>query len=353
MDNFSKKFLENLLKTASPSGFEKEAVELWKSEAKLFSQNVQNDIHGNAIAKLVGKTDKIIMLAGHIDEIGLMISYIDPQGYLYFNPIGGWDAQILPGQRVKIYTKSGKMIKGVIGRVPIHCLSQQEREKPAKINDLWVDIGQSKEYVHKNISVGDYAIIDYEPEFWGDILVSRGLDDKIGAFVVLEALKRIKNIFQSSQATICAVATVQEEIGLRGARTAAHYLNPLIGIAVDVTFATDCPQTDKRKIGDIELGKGPVISVGPNINPQIYNLLVETAKEANIPYQVEAAPGGTGTDANVIQLTRSGVATGLVSIPNRYMHSPCEMVNVNDVENAIKLITVFCVNKKICKNFNL
>lgn len=354
MDNFSKKFLEKLLSIASPSGFEKEAAELWKTEAKIFTQDVQSDIHGNAIARLAGKTDKIIMLAGHIDEIGLMVSYIDPQGYLYFNPIGGWDAQILPGQRVKVYTKNSKVIKGVIGQAPIHCLSQQAKEQAVKINDLWIDIGQSKEYVHKNISVGDYAVIDYEPEFWGDVLVSRGLDDKIGAFVVLEVLKRVKNLFQhSTEVTICAVATVQEEIGLRGAQTAAYYLNPLIGIAVDVTFATDCPQTDKRKIGDIELGRGPVISVGPNINPQIYNLLVETAKKANIPYQVKAAPGGTGTDANVIQLTRSGVATGLVSIPNRYMHSPCEMVNINDVENAIKLITAFCISKKIHKNFNL
>ncbi len=353
MDNSSKKFLENLLRIASPSGFEQEAVELWKNEAKIFTQSVQSDIHGNAIAKVVGRTDKIIMLAGHIDEIGFMVSYIDPEGYLYFNPIGGWDAQILPGQRVKIYTKDGQIIKGVIGRAPIHCLSSEARKQPVRIEDLWVDIGQSKEYVHKNISVGDYAVIDYEPEFWGDVLVSRGLDDKIGAFVALEVLKRVKIFQHSTDATICAVATVQEEIGLRGARTAAYHLNPLIGIAVDVTFSTDCPQTDKRKIGDMELGKGPVISVGPNINTQIYNLLVETAKEANIPYQVEAAPGGTGTDANAIQLTRSGVATGLVSIPNRYMHSPCEMVNINDVENAIKLITVFCASKKIRKTFNL
>jgi len=352
MENFNKKFLENLLRTASPSGFEKEAAELWKNEAKLFTQNVSSDIHGNAVAKVVGTTDKSIMLAGHIDEIGLMISYIDPLGYLYVNPIGGWDAQILPGQRVKIYTKNGKVIKGVIGRAPIHCLPQLAKEQAVKIDDAWIDIGQSKEYVLQNISVGDYAVIDYEPEFWGDVLVSRGLDDKIGAFVVLEVLKRVKYIRQDFRATVCAVATVQEEIGLRGARTVAYHLNPIIGIAVDVTFATDCPQTDKRKTGDIELGKGPVISVGPNINPQIYNLLVETAKEANIPYQVEAAPGGTGTDANVIQLTRSGVATGLVSIPNRYMHSPCEMVNINDVENAIRLITAFCVSETIYKNFN-
>jgi len=345
--------LEVLLKTASPSGFEKEAAELWKSEARLFTKNVDSDIHGNSVARLTGKTDKIIMLAGHIDEIGLMVSYIDLKGFLYFKPIGGWDAQILPGQRVKVHTKNGKIVKGVIGRAPIHCLSREARERAVKIENLYIDTGQSKEYVQKNISVGDYAVIDYKPEFWGDNLVARGLDDKIGAFVVLETLKRVKNIWRRSKATISAVATVQEEIGLRGAVTSTYRLDPLIGIAVDLTFASDYPQADERQLGNIELGKGPVISIGANISPLIYDLLIKTAKAMKIPYQVEAAPRGTGTDANVIQLTRGGVATGLVSIPNRYMHSPCEMVNINDVDNAIKLLTAFCVSKDMYKEFKL
>lgn len=350
MDNYSKKFLENLLKIASPSGFERDAAELWKREASLFTKNVNIDIHGNTIAKLTGKTDKIIMLAGHIDEIGLMISYIDSEGFLYFNPIGGWDDQILLGQRVKVYTQKGDVVvRGVIGRTPIHCLNPEARKQAVKIEDLWIDTGQSKEYVHDNISIGDYAVIDYDPEFCGDSLISRSLDDKIGAFVVVETLRKIKN----SRATICAVATVQEEIGLRGATTSAYYLDPFIGIAVDVTFASDYPGADKKKYGDIKLGGGPVISRGPNINPQIHDLLVEIAKAKKIPYQIEAAPRGTGTDANVIQLTRSGVATGLVSIPNRYMHSPCEMVNVNDVDNAIKLLAAFCVSEAMYKKFQL
>lgn len=354
MDNYSKEFLKNLLGIASPSGFERNAAEFWRREANLFTKDVNIDIHGNTIAKLAGKTDKIIMLAGHIDEIGLIINLIDSEGFLYFKPIGGWDPQILPGQRVKIYTKKGDIVvKGVIGRLPIHCLSDEAKKQPVKIEDLWIDTGQSKEYVRDNISIGDYAVIDYEPEFWGDRLVSRGLDDKIGAFVVFEVLKRIKNIWQHSRATICSVATVQEEIGLRGARTSAYHLDPFIGIAVDVTFASDYPQTDKKKYGDIKLGSGPVISIGPNINSQIHDLLVETAKTKKIPYQIQAEPGGTGTDANVIQLTRSGVATGLVSIPNRYMHSPCEAVDINDVENAIKLLTTFCVSKAMYKKFNI
>lgn len=355
MDNYSKEFLKGLLKVDSPSGFEKGAAELWKNEARLFTKDVDGDIHGNSVARLAGKTKEVIMLAGHIDEIGLIINLIDIDqgGYLYFRPVGGWDTQILPGQRVRIYTQNKKTIKGVIGRTPIHLLSTEARNNPVKIEDLWIDTGQSKEYVQKNISVGDYAVIDYEPEFWGNSLVSKGLDDKIGAFVVLETLKRIKNIRQRSKATICAVATVQEEIGLRGAITSAYNLDPLIGIAVDVTFASDCPQADKKKTGDIKLDNGPVISCGPNITPAIYDLLLKTAKAKKIPYQVGAEPGGTGTDANVIQLTRSGVATGLVSIPNRYMHSPCEMVNINDVENAVRLLTTFCVSKDMYKKFKL
>lgn len=350
-----RKFLKNLLNTASPSGFEKKAAEIWKNEAGLFTKDVASDIHGNSMASIMGDSDrpKVIMLAGHIDEIGLMISYIDPEGFLYFNPVGGWDAQVLPGQRVRIYTQSGKVIKGVIGRIPIHCLSPEARQRPVEIDNLWIDTGRSKRYVQKNISVGDYAVIDYQPEFWGDILVSRSLDDKIGAFIALETLREIKRSGQCPKATVCAVATVQEEIGLRGAKTSAYRLDPLIGIAVEVTFASDYPQTEKKKFGDIKLGKGPVISVGPNITPQIYGLLVKTAKVADIPYQVQAAAGGTGTDANVIQLTRGGVATGLVSVPNRYMHSPCEVVNFHDVENTIKLLAAFCVSKELNKEFGL
>ncbi len=353
MNSKSKRFLKGLLEIASPSGFEKDAAELWRQEASLFAKDVYGDIHGNSFAEIEGVADRVIMLAGHIDEIGLMVSYVDPSGFLYFNPIGGWDPQILPGQRVRIYTKGGKIIKGVIGRTPIHCLSATARSKAVTIEELWIDTGRLKKYIHKYVSVGDYGVIDSGPEFWGDTLNSRGLDDKIGAFIVLESLRRVSKITRNPKATVCAVATVQEEVGLRGAKTSAYGLDPLIGIAVDVTFASDCPQADKKKFGDIKLGKGPVISIGPNITPQIYESLVKVAKAEKIPYQVQAAARGTGTDANVIQLTRSGVATGLVSIPNRYMHSPCELVNIQDVENTIKLLSAFCVSKNMYRKFEL
>lgn len=351
MNAESLKFLTDLLETPSPSGFEKAAAEIWKKEAVKITRYVKGDIHGNSIAAngsahLVGKIDKslikkpLIMLAGHIDEIGLQVNYIDPDGFVYFQPIGGWDAQILPGQRVKIHGKDGRFLtKGVIGRAAAHLLGKDK--EAVKIGDLWIDTGLGKE-TGKIISVGDYAVVDYGPELLGDNLASRGLDDKIGAYIVLEALKLVKEKNLDTP-DVVAVATVQEEVGLRGAKTSAYGLNPDIGIAIDVTHETGYPGADKKKNGDIKFGAGPVIAVGPNITMKIYDLLVETAKRHKIPYQIEAAPDGTGTDANAIQLTRSGVATGLVSIPCRYMHSPCEMVNMNDVENAVKLLAHFCV----------
>lgn len=341
-----KGFLKTLLETASPSGYEKNAATLWKKEAKKITQDVYGDIHGNSIAVISRAMNNAlsscppnrIMLAGHIDEIGFIVSYISEEGFIYFRAIGGFDPQILPGQRVKVFTKNGEIIKGCIGRTPLHLLSDETRKQVVKIEDLWIDTGKKRNA--KMISIGDCAVIDCAPELYDNgILMARGIDDKIGAFIILETLKiierdRMKNI-------ICAVATVQEEIGLRGAITSAYGIDPQVGIAVDVTFASDHPGAKKER-GDIKLGKGPVISIGPNITPSIYDLLVETAKEFNIPYQVEAEPGKTGTDANAIQLSRKGVATGIISIPNRYMHSPCEMIDLNDAENAIELLARFC-----------
>jgi len=279
------------------------------------------------------------MLAGHTDEIGFMISYIDDNGFLYFRGIGGWDPQVLPGQRVWIMTGAGRLT-GVIGRKPIHLLEEEERKKVVKFEDLWIDIGaKDKEEAEKLVSIGDPIVLAYGfEELRNGIAASRGFDDKSGAFVVLEAARMLAQL--APQAEVYAVATVQEEVGLRGARTSAFGIDPKVGIAVDVGFATDTPGMDKekKKVGEAKMGKGPIIARGPNINGKLFELLVETAKDKKIPYQLEGAPRGTGTDANAIQLTRAGVATGLVSIPNRYMHSPCELVNLEDMENIYKLL---------------
>jgi endoglucanase len=284
------------------------------------------------------------MLAGHIDEIGLMVQYIEDNGFVYISGVGGWDPQVLVGQRVRFIGKDEKVVKGVIGRKPIHILKPEERDKAVKMEELWVDFGMTKEDLEKVISVGDYGVLDWDGEFLTDFrLVSRALDDRIGAFIVLEALKFYAQ--NPGETRVVAVATVQEEIGLRGAKTSSYFLNPDIAIAVDVTVATDYPGVDKRTIGDIKLGGGPVLAKGPNINPVVFELLLETAREERITIQIEASPRGTPTDANFIQMERGGIPTALISIPCRYLHSPSEMVDIRDVEGAVKLISSFA--KKI------
>ncbi len=332
-------FLEKLMATSSPTGFEAAAGKMWRDEAATFADRVWADQHGNSFAAVGEERSPRIMLAGHIDEIGLMVTYIDDKGYLAVAPIGGWDTQVLPGQRVRIAAPGGE-IMGVIGRKPIHLLKDEEKKKVVKIEELWVDIGAtSKEEASGLVRIGDAGVLDYGYEqLRNDRVVARGFDDRIGAFVVLEALRlTAKN---PGDCGVIAVATVQEEIGLRGAQTSCFNLDPQIGIAVDVTFTTDTPGTEgeKKRIGEGVLGGGPILARGPNINPALLDILIRTADEESIPYQIEPAPRGTGTDANAIQISRGGVPTALVSVPNRYMHSPCEMVDLKDVENCSRLI---------------
>lgn len=339
MDAKVKEFLKNLIHAISPSGYEGEGSKVWRDFVKDYADDVKVDVHGNTIAVLNPEGKPRVMLAGHIDEIGLMVKYVDENGFIYFSGIGGWDVQILQGQRVWIKGKNGERIPGVIGKKPIHLLEQKEREQVPKIHDLFIDIGaKSRDEVFEIIDIGAPGVLQYEyEEIRNGLAVGRGFDDRVGAFVVALALKYAKEI--GIKASLYSVATVQEEIGLRGARTSAYGINPDVGIAVDVTHATDYPGVDKKQIGEIKVGKGPVIARGPNISPVVFDKLVEVAKKQNIPYQIEGIPYGTGTDANVIQLTRAGVATGLISIPNRYMHSPCELVSLEDLDNAAKLIS--------------
>lgn len=332
-------FLLNLLSQIGPSGNEEAPSKVWREEAQKFASKIYTDTHGNTYAE-VGEGRPVLMLAGHIDEIGLMVRYIDDNGFVYVDGVGGWDPQVLVGQRVRFIGKDGKMIKGVVGRKPIHALKPEEREKAVKLEDIWIDFGLKKEDLEKVLSVGDYGVLDWDGEFINESrLVSRALDDRIGAFVILESLRLYSQ--KPSDTRMVAVATVQEEIGLRGAKTSSYSVNPDVAIAVDVTLATDYPGIDKRSIGDIKLGHGPVLSKGPNINPKVFELLIEVAKEENINVQIEAAPRGTPTDANYIQLERGGIPTALISIPCRYLHSPSEMVDISDVEGAVKLISSF------------
>lgn len=334
-------FFENLIFLPSPSGFEENASKLFKNYVSKFCDDVKVDTLGNVIAviKANKKTDFNVMISGHIDEIGLMVKYIDDKGFIYFTSVGGVDIRLLLGMRVIVHTEKGK-IKGVVGQKPIHLMEAAEREKVSKIHELFIDIGaKDKKDALKYVNIGDYITIDCGlDKLLNGLLVGRGFDDRMGAFCVAEMLRLISEQKEHLSVNVYGVATVQEEIGLRGATVSSYSIEPKVGIAVDVGFATDFPSVDCKIAGEGKLGGGPIISKGPNINPHIFDLLIKTAKMKKIPYQLEAAPRGTGTDANVMQLTKGGVATALVSVPLRYMHTPVEVLSEKDLESTIKLL---------------
>ena len=336
----SLEFLKNLISRPSPSGYEQPAQKVWREYAGQYA-DVTIDYHGNAIGVINPEGSPRIMFAGHCDEIGFMVRYIDDRGYLYFGAIGGFDESIIPGRRVTIHTSDGP-VPGVIGKAPIHLMRPDDRKKASEIRDLWIDIGaKDLKEAEKLVSIGDpVTYTDDFMELKTGLAVARAFDNRIGSFVVAEVLRLLKGS-NALTASVHSVSTVQEEIGLRGAKTSAHGVNPDVGIATDVTFATDQPGVDPKLVGDIKIGGGPVIARGPNINPRVFDLLVATAKKKKIPYQVEGIPRGTGTDANAIQLTRAGVAAGLVSIPVRYMHTPVETLDLGDAENAARLMAAF------------
>jgi endoglucanase len=339
MQDQSFEFLKRLMNTIGPSGYEQESARVWMTEAKTFTDEVWGDQHGNAYAVVNKGGGPRVMLAGHLDEIGLLITHIDDNGFLYFTGIGGWDPQVLAGQRIWISTKNGR-INGAIGKKPIHLMEDKDRSNAVKLDGLWIDIGaKDKEEALKMVSIGDPAVIAYGfEELPNGLAMARGFDDRVGAFVVLEAARMLSAMNPSAE--VYAVGTVQEEIGLRGATTSAYRIDPKAGIAVDVDFATDFPTMDgeKKKSGDVKMGGGPSVTRGANINPKMHDLMIAAADENGIPYQVKAYARGTGTDANAMQLSRSGIATGLIGVPNRYMHTPCEIVHLEDLENCWKMI---------------
>lgn len=337
--------------TRSPTGCEFEAARAVDDFAKTFKCEYRRDVLGNRIAS-VGGAEKTIMFAGHIDEIGLQISYIDNDGFLFFNQLGGHDNVMISGRRVLILTKNGA-IKGVTGKRAIHLMDAKERKEVPETHQIWIDIGaRNKLEAQKLVSIGDAVVYDCGlDELAGGLYAARAFDDKAGCYCAFEALKRISDSGGNPDFKIAAVATSQEEIGTRGATTAAYSLNPQIGIAIDVEHATDFPSCDNRKFGLVKLGAGPVISRGPNINPKVFDRLVEAAEKNSIPYQINAEPRPTGTDARVLQMTRSGVATGLLGIPLRYMHTPAETADLNDIENCAKLLAAFALSVKACDDF--
>ena len=342
MNKTSWNFLKTLLEAPSPSGYEQPAAKIWREYVGKHVDQLIGDVHGNSVAVLNPKAKFKFMLAGHIDEIGLMITHIDDKGFIYTAQIGGMDPSLLVGQRVRIITQKGDVF-GVIGRKAIHQMTPEERKKGVEMENIWVDIGANdKKEAEKRVRIGDPMVVDVDCRMLdSDKIVSRATDDKAGAYVVAEVMKELSK--RKLNICVMGVATVQEEVGLRGAITAAYNVNPDAGFAIDVTFASDHPETNPKKTGEVKLGEGPVLHRGPNINPIMEDVLFKVAKAKKIPYQLTAEPRGTGTDANAMQLSRGGAATALISIPNRYMHTPVEVISTKDLDNTVKLIVEYIV----------
>lgn len=337
--------LTRLLDAPGPSGAETAVAAAWREEAGRFAERTWGDVHGNSFAEIGSGGGPTVMLAGHVDEIGLIVHHIDDEGFLWVQGVGGWDPQVLVGQRVDVLSEDGP-VTGVVGRKAIHLIRKDESDKAVKLKDLWIDVGASSgDEARGRVQVGDVAVIRSDTVDLGNgRLAARSIDDRVGAVVVLEALRRAKEA--GCRAHVVAAATVQEEIGFAsggGARTGAHGVRPDVGIVVDVTHATDHPSLDRKEHGDVRIGAGPVLGRGAAINPVVFRKLRDAAAEEGIGVQVQALAAMTGTDADALRMSREGVATGLVSVPNRYMHSPNQVVSLADIEAAAALVAAFLV----------
>ncbi len=331
-------FLERLLLATGPSGFEEEAAAVFLEKARTFAQ-AERDRHGNAYARLnPGQRPKVLLL-GHLDEIGVIVSHVEEKGFLRLKPLGGWDPQVLVGQRLRFLGKKGPVL-GVVGRKAIHVLKEEERKKAVEIPELFADIGaENREEALAYLEVGAVGVLDQAPEWLlGKRLVSKALDNRLGAFVVLEALRLLKD---QAPGEVVAVGTVQEEIGAYGARTAAFREAPDLALVVDVHHDSTTPGMDKAQVGEAELSKGVVLDVGPFVDKEVLKGLKAAAEREGIPYVLHAHGRWSGTDADEVAKVREGIPTGIVSIPFRYMHSPVEMVDFRDVERAVRLLAAF------------
>ena len=334
--------LIKLLSAAGPSGYEQAPAAVFREAAGGFAE-VSFDSVGSSVARVPGTAGgKSVAIVGHIDEIGLVVHHVDDDGFLWFTGIGGWDPVILVGQRVDVVTRDG-VLPGVVGKKPIHLLRDpEERKKAPELKGLHIDIGAvDGDEARAKVRIGDFAVISGEPvEFPNGRLVSRSMDNRLGCFVALEAARLVSEA-GGAPGDFYGTAVSQEEITFAGARTTTYSLQPDVAIAVDVTFATDAPGTDEKELGRHKFGSGPVLTRGSTMDPAVFEALYETAEAEKIPFTVSASARSTGTDADAIHTTRGGVPTGVVSIPLRYMHSPVEMVQLDDVENTARLLAAF------------
>ena len=382
MNNKDLAFLKALTEAPSPSGYEAPAATLLRLRLKDVADTIETNVLGSVHATLKGthgdasgKRAPSVMIAGHLDEIGMMVKYITDEGFISFDPIGGIDAAILPGMRVDIYATGEEaaekdagaekavqskaafadgvstVIRGVMGRKPIHLIDPDERKTVTPNDRLFIDVGLDGKEAKKRIRIGDAITYGVGFEQFGDgFAVARAFDDKLGVWIAARVLEEVKKA-GGARGDVIAAGTAQEEIGIRGGVTSAYGVNPDIGISVEVAHATDYPDIDKRKHGEAICGKGPIIARGPNINPILFERLVAAAKKIRVSYQIGPEARATGTDANAIQLSRGGKVAGLISIPLRYMHTPTEVLKLKDIEAAVRILTRFLLDLDENVNF--
>ena len=345
-------FLKRLVNTPSPSGFEANGQRVWLEYARQFADETFTDAYGNVVAVLNKGGGPRVMLSGHADEIGLMVNFINADGFIYLRRIGGVDPAITKAQRVMIHSANGP-VPGVVGTLAPHLQKGDGEPKPPKIHELYVDIGaKNKKEASSLVSVGDpITLTDEFAVLRGEVAIARGFDNRIGTFAAIETLRLLRQSKKKIAAEVCAVSNIQEEVGLFGARQIAYSLKPDVAVCVDVTHATDVPGLSKEQHGDVKLGCGPAITRGGPNHPEVFARLRAVAKKAKINLQLEAVSGTSGTDTDAIFWTRGGIPSALVSLPNRYMHSPVEMIHLRDLEQISQLLAAFVESIKAGEQF--
>jgi endoglucanase len=354
MRESSLEFLKTLVNTPSPVGYEVRGQRVWLDYVGRFADDTYWDAYGNCVATLNKGGSPRLMLAGHADEIAMAVNYIDPDGFIYVRKLGGVDPAITKAQRVTIHTRRGP-VRGVVGNVAPHLTKQDGETKPPKMHDLFIDLGVSgKKDAKLLVEIGDpITLVDEFEMLRGDLAVARAFDNRIGTWSVAEALRLLKTGKVKLEAEVCAVSNVQEEVGLLGARQIAYTLKPDVALVVDVTHATDYPTVNKAQHGNIKIGKGPAITHGGCNHPEVIARIEKIAKAKKIALQHEAMSATSGTDTDVIFWTRGGIPSGLISLPNRYMHSPVELVSLKDLEQIPELLAGFAASLKAGEEFKV
>jgi len=347
MNTEQKNFLIELINTPAPSGFEEPVQELWKKEVSKFCSSIKKDVHGNLVAVLNPGKEKSLMVAGHADEIGLIVNYINNEGFIFVRPIGGVDPTILGSHRARILTKKG-VVHAAIGRTSLHLLTAKERDKKHELHELWLDIGaKNKKDALKYISIGDPVVFgaDYQ-ELQNNTAMARCWDNRIGVYIAAEVLRKLVKV-KNLNKTIYIVSSVQEETGVWGAGNAAYEYKPTAAIAVDVFPCSDQPEITKERFGESKVGYGPIITRGVRTNNKMADEIINTAKRKKISYQIDVDYGSTGTDADPISQSRGGIPIAVVSVATRYLHSSVETLSLKDVDLTIDLLTEYTINTKL------